>query len=91
LALWWLYGAVGTYALGTQVEGSRRTWLLVGIFLGPIGMLAALLIPAFQGRTPKTSRTRCTAFGLSFGLLVFSEVMLRSVSFGSAFYSALAR
>ena len=53
LALWWLYGAVGTYALGTQVGGKTRTWLLVGIFLGPIGMLAALLIPTFQGRTPQ--------------------------------------
>jgi hypothetical protein len=87
----WVYGAVSTYVLGTQVGGNRRTWAVVGIFLGPLGMFPALIVPAFSGRFPKTTRSRIAATGLTFGLLVISETMLRSVGFGSAFFNFLTR
>jgi len=90
-AVWWLYGAVGTYVLGTQVGGRPLTWGITGLLLGPVGMVAALLIPALQGRTPKTTRSRCIAFGLTLGLLVVSEVMVRSDGGRSALLNGFLR
>ena len=91
LALWWLYSAVGTYVLGTQVGGRRLAWGITGLLLGPVGMLAALVIPAIQGRIPQTTRTRWTALGFTFGLLVISEVFVRSDGGQSALLYAFLR
>jgi hypothetical protein len=88
---WWVYGAVGTYVLGTQTGGRAFTWGLVGVLTGPVGMIAALIIPGFQGRIPKTTRTRFITFGFTFGLLVLSEVILKIVGFGSVTAHALWR
>ena len=88
---WWIYSAAGTYVLGKQSGGRPLLWALLGVLLGPLGMLAALLIPATRGYFPNTTSTRCTAFGLTFGLLVISEVMVRSDGGRSAILSALLR
>jgi len=45
-AVWWLYSAVGTFLLGRQSGGRPLVWGSTGMLLGPLGMLAALLIPA---------------------------------------------
>jgi hypothetical protein len=90
-AVWWLYGAMGTYVLGTQIRGRQLIWGITGLLLGPVGMLAALVIPAIQGRIPQTTRTRWTALGLTFGLLVISEVFVRSDGGQSALLYAFMR
>ena len=90
-AVWWIYGAVGTYVLGKQMRGRRLTWSITGLLLGPAGMVAALIIPAAQGRVPQTTRTRWTAFGLTIGLLVVSEVMVRSEGGHSVLLNAFLR
>jgi len=64
---------------------------VTGILLGPLGMLAALIIPAFQGRIPQTARARVAAFGITFGFLVISEVLVRSHAGQSALFYALVR
>ena len=87
----WLYCAVGTYILGTQVGGRHLVWGITGLFLGPIGMLAALVIPAFLGRTPQTARARCTAFGFTFGFFVISEAAVRSQIGQSILFQAFMR
>lgn len=90
-AAWWLYGAAGTYVLGTQRGGHPLIWGITGILLGPVGMVAALIIPAVHGRIPQTTRMRWTAFGLTFGLLVISEVLVRSDGGQSALLYAFLR
>lgn len=79
----WVFSAIGTFVLGTQVGGGPLTWGIAGVLLGPVGMLAALIVPAFQGRVPKTTRSRVFAFVFTFGTLAWSELMLRSVGIGS--------
>ena len=91
VGMWWCYGALGTYFLGTQTGGRQRTWGVTGILLGPLGMLAALIIPAFQGRIPQTARARVAAFGITFGFLVISEVLVRSQAGQSALFYAFVR
>ncbi len=90
-SMWWLYGSLGTYFLGTQVGGRPLIWGMTGLLFGPLGMLAAMIIPAFQGRTPNTARTRWTAFSLTLGLLLVSEVMVRSEGGQSFLLSAFLR
>ena len=89
--IWWLYGVLGTYFLGTQAGGRPLVWLATGLLLGPAGMLAAIVIPAFRGLTPQTMRRRWTASGFTFGLLVISEVLVRSDGGRSALLSAFFR
>ncbi len=89
--MWWLYGVVGTYFLGTQVGGRPLAWLTTGLLLGPVGMLAAIVIPALRGSTPQTARRRWTALAFTFGLLVISEVMVRSDGGRGAILSAFLR
>jgi len=89
--IWWLYGVLGTYFLGTQAGGRPLPWLATGLLLGPAGMLAAIMIPAFQGVAPHTMRRRWTASAFTFGLLVISEVLVRSDGGRSAFLSAFLR
>lgn len=91
LVLWWVYGALGTYVLGTQTGGRPFVWGLVGVLTGPVGMIAALIVPACQGRTPKTAWSRCVAIGLTFGQFVFSEAILQYVGFGSITAHTLRR
>ena len=90
-AAWWLYSAAGTYLLGRQSGGRPLLWALIGILLGPLGMLAALLVPAAHGYFPNTTATRCTAFGLTFGLLLVSEILVRSEGGRGALLSAFLR
>ena len=90
-AVWWLYSAVGTCLLGRQSGGRTLLWGWIGILLGPLGMLAALVIPAAQGYFPNTAGARCTAFGLTFGLLVVSEIFVRSDGGRGAILSAFLR
>lgn len=88
---WWVYGAVGTFVLGTQTGGSPLTWGIAGVLLGPIGMFGALLVPALYGRFPKTNRARILVTALTVGFLFVSELMLRTMGFGSAFAAVLRR
>ena len=90
-AVWWLYSAVGTCLLGRQSGGRPLVWGLIGILLGPLGILAALLIPAARGYFPHTTSSRCTAFGITFGLLVISEIMVRSDGGRGALLTAFLR
>ena len=89
--VWWLYSAAGTYLLGRQSGGRPLLWGVLGILLGPLGMLAALLIPATRGYFPNTISTRCTTFGLTLGLLLVSEFLVRAEGGHSAFLSAFWR
>ena len=86
--IWWLYGVLGTYFLGTQAGGRQRIWGVTGLILGPLGMVAALVVPALLGRLPQTSRARWTTFGFTFGLLAISEVIVRSDGGQSALFHA---
>ena len=90
-SVWWLYSAVGTYFLGRQSGGRPLVWAATGLLLGPLGMLAALLVPAARGYFPNTTSTRCTTFGLTFGLLLVSEILVRSDGGRSAILSAFLR
>ena len=90
-AVWWLYSAVGTYFLGRQSGGRPLLWGFIGVLLGPLGMLAALLVPAARGYFPNTTVTRFTAFGITFGLLVVSEILVRSEGGRGAILSAFLR
>ena len=89
--IWWIYGVLGTYFLGTQTGGRPLAWLATGLLLGPAGMATALIVPALQGQFPQATRMRWTAFGLTFGLLVVSEVIVRSDGGQSALFDAFMR
>jgi hypothetical protein len=89
--VWWVFGAIGTFVLGTQVGGRPLMWGIVGVLLGPLGMFGALIVPAFEGRVPKTTRSRVLAFVFTLGQLIWAELMLRSVGFGSIVERSLWR
>jgi hypothetical protein len=91
IGAWWFYCAVGTCLLGRQSGGRPMVWGLIGLLLGPLGMLAALLVPAARGYFPNTTSARCTAFGITFGLLVVSEIFVRFEGGRGAILSAFIR
>ena len=73
----WLFSALAIYVLGVQAGGRQWLWAIIGLLLGPVGMLAGLIVPLARGRYPKSLAKRWTAIGLCFTFLLLVEAAIQ--------------
>ena len=54
----WILCAIVTAVIAAVRGGHSLRWLLIGCILGPIGVLAAVLIPSLKSKEPEVAARR---------------------------------
>ncbi|MQW89459.1 hypothetical protein [Sinorhizobium saheli] len=54
----WILCAIVTAVIATVRGGHSLRWLLIGCILGPIGVLAAVLMPSLKSKEPEVAARR---------------------------------
>ncbi|OAP39919.1 hypothetical protein AU381_10265 [Sinorhizobium glycinis] len=54
----WIFCAIATAVVAAVRGGHSLLWLLIGCVLGPIGLLAAILMPSLKSREPVIAAER---------------------------------
>ncbi len=54
----WIFCAIATAVVAAVRGGHSLLWLLIGCVLGPIGLLAAILMPSLKSKEPIAAAER---------------------------------